>query len=77
MVDRPQLAQLDVTIVRLVDEYQPGIIACEFPDAKGRVHTLVDKVPIFTVEDLDAESEYPRPGAVRCWILEAWRDREG
>jgi hypothetical protein len=49
MMDRPRLAQLEVTIVRFVDEYQPGIITCEFLDAKALKHTLVDKVPIFSV----------------------------
>ncbi len=76
MVDRPQWAQLDVTIVRFVDGCQPGIFACEFLDAKGWGHTLVDKVPIFSVEDLDAESEYPRPFAVRFWKRGAPRKYE-
>ena len=77
MVGHAQLAHLDVTIVRFVDEYQPGFIACKFLDAIGRIHAFVGKVPIFSSEDLDASSEYPRQGAVRCSILEAWRDSEG
>jgi hypothetical protein len=69
--------ELAISIVRFVDGYQPGIVACEFLDANGQSHTLVDKVPIFCTEDLHADSEYPQPAAVRCFILEGWRDTEG
>jgi hypothetical protein len=31
-------------------------LACEFEDAEGCRHTLVDKVPIFTIEMLNANS---------------------
>jgi hypothetical protein len=45
-------------IVRFVDSRQPGWVECEFVDVEDRRHTLKDKVPIFTVEMLDAESNY-------------------
>jgi hypothetical protein len=42
---------LAVQIVRFVDDDpQPGIVACEFADAVGRRHTLIDKVAIFSAE---------------------------
>ena len=66
-----------VKIVRFVDDYQPGIVACELVDADGRNHTIVDKAPIFTDESLDASSEYPRSGVVRCTAVRAWRDDSG
>ena len=44
----PQHADLAVQIVRFVDECQPGVVACEFVDADGHLHTLIDKVPIFS-----------------------------
>ncbi len=61
----PQIVDLAVQIVRFVDDYQPGIVACQFVDADGRRHTLIDKAPIFSAETLDADSRYPRPGAAR------------
>jgi hypothetical protein len=52
-------------------------VACEFVDAEGRRHTLIDKVPIFTVELLDATSNYPKPGSVGCEVLNQWEDGKG
>ena len=69
------MAELAVQIVRFVDDTQPGVVACEFSDADGRRHTLIDKVPIFTTEHLDASSAYPQGGAVRCEVLSRWRDQ--
>jgi hypothetical protein len=70
-------AELAVQIVRFVDECQPGIVECEFDDAKGRRHTLVDKVPIFSADLLDADSAYPQPGLARCTIVRTWCDVHG
>jgi hypothetical protein len=69
--------QLAVQIVRFVDDHQPGFVACEFNDADGHTQTLVDKVPIFTNEYLDANSRYPRPSHAACIVLQRWRDARG
>ena len=66
--------QLAVRIVRFVDDAQPGFVACEFEDADGRLHTLIDKVPIFTDVMLDATSVYPQNGSACCKVLNRWRD---
>jgi hypothetical protein len=66
-----------VQIVRFVDTSFPGWVECELVDADGRRHILKDKVPIFTVEDLDAESKYPVPGSVACEILEQYENEKG
>jgi hypothetical protein len=70
---------LAADIVRFVDESQPGWVKCEFVDAEGQRHTLIDKVPIFTVDGLNETSEYPRPGQVRCELITqmAGRRRKG
>jgi len=68
---------LKVQIARFVDGDFPGWVECELVDANGRRHVLKDKVPIFTVEDLDANSEYPRPGAISCEVLERYQDEKG
>jgi hypothetical protein len=68
---------LTVEIVRFTDDHQPGWVACEFLDVEGRRHTLIDKVPIFTAELLDATSSYPRPGSVRCEVLSRSEDDKG
>ncbi len=66
--------QSAVVIVRFVDDYQPGIVAGEFVDAYGHQHTIIEKVPVLSVEILDADSNYPCPGYARCVVLERWRD---
>jgi len=66
-----------VDIVRFVDEHQPGFVACEFTDSEGRRHTLVDKLPIFTAEDLRSNSSYPQPGVARCEVLAHLKDSKG
>jgi len=72
------MIELAVQIVRFVDdEPQPGIVACEFIDANGHRHTLIDKVPMCSGERLDANSTYPQPGAVRCEALCRWHDAHG
>jgi hypothetical protein len=69
---------LAVQIVRFVDDHQPGWIACEFPDAAGRFHTLIDKIPIFSEEYfLDEKSGYPRPGVLRVEVLSRSLDAHG
>jgi len=68
---------LRVEIVRYVSDDQPGWVACEFSDAEGRQHTIVDKVPVLSSEMLDASSQYPRPGFVGCKVLKEWRDVNG
>jgi len=73
----PQIMELAVQVVRFVDDCQPGIVACEFVDADGRRHALIDKAPIFSAEALDANSEYPQPGTARCAVLHRWRDACG
>lgn len=68
---------IPVQIVRFVDEHFPGWVECEFVDAGDRKHRLIDKVPVFTTELLDAASSYPRRGIVRCEILARVDDAEG
>ena len=73
----PELGELTVEIVRLVDDYFPAIVACEFVDSDDRRHTLIDKVLVFSTDALDATTTYPLPGAVRCTVLRRWTDDQG
>jgi len=70
-------AESRVSIIRFVDEHQLGFVEGEFTDANGTVHTLVDKVPIFSSEDLWNNSVYPQPGFARCEVLARSRDSRG
>jgi hypothetical protein len=70
----PEVADLAVEIVRFVDDYQPGIVVCELVDATGRRHTVIEKVPVVSIQEPNANSEYPQPGVARCTVLSRWRD---
>ena len=72
-----EIKELKVTIVRFVDEWQPGWVECEFEDAERRKHKVIDKVPIFTSDQLSAETTYPVPGTMPCEIRARWRDTLG
>jgi hypothetical protein len=74
---KPAVHELSVQIVEYVDDCQPGIVRAEFVDSSGKRHSVIDKVPIFFVEYLDASSNYPTEGVVRCQELDRWHDSEG
>jgi hypothetical protein len=69
---------LQVEIVRFVEECQPNIVEARFSDSEGRIHTFVDKSAIFTTDwSLDASSKYPQPGVIRCDILSRYHSSDG
>jgi hypothetical protein len=72
-----KLQNLEVQIVRFVDERFPGWVASEFEDANAIRHTIIDKVPIFTVEVIDENSFYPQSGSVSCEVVAQWQDDQG
>lgn len=71
------ILNLHVRIVRFVDAHQPGWVACEFVDAENRSHTVVDKVPIFTADDIDQNTKFPLPGIMQCELISQLRDANG
>ncbi len=68
---------LPVSIIRFVDETQPGVVECEFTDARNRKHAVIDKIPMFSELDLWTDSAYPQAGAARCQVLESFTDESG
>jgi hypothetical protein len=68
---------ISVRIVRFVDGHFPGWVECELVDAGGRRHIIIDKVPVLSDKDLDADSEYPTAGSVPCEVLNRYQDEKG
>ena len=68
---------ISVQIVRFVEAYYPGIVECRLLEATGRERTFIGKVPVFTTDDLDAESVYPCPGVIACKIISTGKDLQG
>ena len=71
------MPSIQVSIIRFVDEHQPGFVEAEFADADGTNHTLVDKAPVFSLEELWSDSVYPQPGLARCEVLARSQDSQG
>jgi hypothetical protein len=71
------MASLSVQIVEFLEASSyPAIVACEFTDAGGRRHRVIDKLPIFTAQDLRKDSMYPQPGEAECLVLGTVEDGE-
>jgi len=72
-----EIRSLPVQIVKFVNDSQPGWVAVEFKDAEGHLHTVIDKIPVFTTEDLWVDSTYPQPCSMPCEILGRCHDANG
>lgn len=73
----PRMTRLRVDIVGFADESFPGFVHCDFTDAKGDRHRVLEKIPVVTTENLWSDSTYPQPGALPCERLECLHDRAG
>ena len=62
-----------IEITKFVDEGQPGWVECSLEDAAGQKHLFIEKVPVVTLEELDAGSFYPRAGVFACEVIERMR----
>jgi hypothetical protein len=68
---------LKIKITSFISDDQPGFVECKFTDAWSKEHTVEDKVPVATEQDLDADSDYPQDGFIACEVLNEWRDHDG
>lgn len=59
-----------VEVCRYVSNDFPGFVECLLVDAYAQEWLFIEKVPVVTVEDLDANSSYPRPGIIACELVE-------
>lgn len=63
-----------VQIVRFVDDGFPGFVECEFTDANGRVHRIIEKAPVVGAQTLRVDAAFPQFGKIACEIGENARD---
>lgn len=61
---------LRVTIVRWVDDHQPGWVECHLVDDWDRLWVFVEKAPVVSAENLGPDTAFPRPGVIACEVLE-------
>lgn len=61
---------LRVTILRFVDDHQPGFVECTVHDAHGREHRFVEKAPVVSAEALGPDSTYPCAGVIACTVVD-------
>ena len=60
---------IKIEITKFIDSHQPGFVECRLFDAWNNEFTFRDKVPIFTSEDLNEKSNYPKPGIIACFKI--------
>lgn len=65
----PTVCIVAVEIVRLVDAHHPGWVEAVLTDAAGQTWSFVDKAPVFTEANLNAQSSYPQPGVLACTLM--------
>ena len=61
---------IGIVIERFVDAAQPGFVGFTLVDAAGRTWSFIDKVPAISMEDLSADTTYPRPGWIACEVVD-------
>lgn len=66
-----------VQITGYVDDSFPGFVSCALRDAHERTWQFVDKVPVFSLAHLGADSVYPQPGVIRCQVVSRSVDPSG
>jgi len=71
------LIGINVVITAFVDNYQPGIVGCEFTDMDGRLRYFTIKFYDVSDDDLGPESDYPRPGVLGCEVISRTNDEAG
>jgi len=63
-------ARLAVTITRLLDDAFPGSVECLLLDATGDQHWFTEKVPVVSEGCAGPDDVYPRPGWIRCVVIQ-------
>jgi hypothetical protein len=66
-----------VSILQYVNDDQPRFVECRLIDVTGRAWHFVEKVPVVTTADLNAQSSYPQPGIVACEVIDTRRAADG
>lgn len=74
---RPPTIHVRISITHWVDDSQPGWVEGCLTDAHGRTFSFVEKAPIVSEEELDANSEYPRQGHIAGTLIERRIDAMG
>jgi hypothetical protein len=64
-------------ITRWVSDDFPGIFECRFADRFGREWTIIDKLPVLTLADLGADSQFPQPALIACEVVAKHTDHVG
>ena len=63
---------LKITIVAFINDDQPGFVEARLTDAWNKEFVFHAKVPIFTKEHLDANSNYPQQGVIACMLVKEY-----
>lgn len=70
------MSEIKIQILRIIDTHQPGFVECQFTDAWGVIHVVIEKIPVVSWENLWTDSEFPTYGAIRCEIIKEYIEDE-
>ena len=59
------------------DEPQPGVVEVRLVDASGEEWAFIDKIAIFTADNVSSTTTLPVPAAIRCELLATRQDDLG
>lgn len=65
---------IKIEITKFIDHHQPGFVEARLFDVWSREYIFQEKLPIFTSDDLDNESDYPKPGVIACIKVKEFYD---
>ena len=72
-----RMPKLRINIVGFADDSFPGWVEFTLVDAEGNIHSFVDKAPVVSQKDLNANSFYPIEEAIECEVKSQAIDKLG
>ena len=66
-----------IQITRYTDDRNPGWVECRLIDASGNEWLFEEKVPVVSIEELDAASDFPQAGSIECTIIDRNSGEQG
>ena len=50
------------------------VVECNYHDAFGAEHIVMEKVPVVTTKNITANDRFPQKGSIRCSLLRKYAD---
>lgn len=64
------MAEVKVTITKVIEQHQPAFVEFYLSDIHGKKHFFHDKIPIVSEEYYIENTDLPKDGTLRCTVTE-------